>query len=73
MKVFIDQGHNLLPDCAFESYIFCDNCMSGFFALILMSKSGKILFRSMPNRNYLFSSAFLSLVGNNSLVHEFRQ
>ena len=26
----------------------------------------------MPNRNYLFSSVFLSLVGDNSLVHELR-
>ena len=34
--------------------------------------SGNILFRSTPNRNCPFSSASLSLVGDNSLVHERR-
>ena len=34
--------------------------------------SGSILFRSTPNRNCPFSSASLSLVGDNSLVHERR-
>ena len=35
-----------------------------------LNKSGNILFRSMPNGNWLFSSA--SLIGDNSLVHELR-
>ena len=38
-----------------------------------MRKSVNILFRSMPNGNCLFSSASLSLVGDNSLVHELRE
>ena len=37
-----------------------------------LSKSGNILFRSIPNGNWLFSSASLSLIGDNSLVHELR-
>ena len=43
--------------------------MSGFSAFVL---TGIILFRSMPNGNCLFSSASLSLVADNSLVHELR-
>ena len=70
MKIFINQDHNLLPDCAFGLYVCCENCMSGFSACVLnMSKSAIFLFRSMPNGNWLFSTASLSLV-NNSLVHE---
>ena len=70
MKIFINQDHNLLPDCAFGPYVRCENCVSGFSAFVLnMSKSGNILFRSMPNGNWLFSSASLPLV-DNSLVHE---
>ena len=34
--------------------------------------AGNILFRLMPNGNCLFSSASLSLLGNNSLVHKVR-
>ena len=34
--------------------------------------SGNTLFRSMPNGDCLFSSASLSLVGDNSLLHELR-
>ena len=70
MKIFINQDHNLLPDCAFGPYVRCENCVSGFSAFVLnMSKSGNILFRSMPNGNWLFSSASLPLV-DNSLGHE---
>ena len=70
MKIFINQDHNLLPDCAFGLYVCCENCMSCFSAFVLnMSKSAIFLFRSMPNGNWLFSTASLSLV-NNSLVHE---
>ena len=74
-KAFINQEHNLLPDCAFGPFTFvcCENCMSGFSTFVLnLSKSGNILFRSMLNGNCLFSSASLSLVGDNSLVHELR-
>ena len=64
MKILINQEHNLLPDRA---------CGPGFSAFVLnLSKSGNILFRSMPKGNCLFSSASLSLVGDNSLVHELR-
>ena len=60
----INQEHNLLPDCAL---------MPGVSAFILnLNKSGNILFRSMPNGNYLFSSASLShhiTRRYNSLVH----
>ena len=42
----------------------CENCISGFSAFILnLSKSGNILFRSMPNGNCQFSSVSLSLAG----------
>ena len=44
----INQEHNLLPDCAFGSftYVYCENCMSGFSAFILnLSNSGNTLFR----------------------------
>ena len=71
MKTFINQEHNLPPDCAFESFTCgCfEHCMSGFSAFVLnMSKSGNILLRSMLHE--LFSSAYVSLVGGNSLVHE---
>ena len=72
----INQEHNLLPDCALGpfTYVCCENCMSGFSAFILnLSKSGNILFRSMPNRNYSAQHQ-LSLVGDNALVmvHELR-
>ena len=55
------------------TYVCFENCMSGFSAFDLnSSKSGNILFRSMANGNFLFSSASFSLVGKNSLVHELR-
>ena len=54
----------LVPAC-------CEICMLGFPAFILTT-TGYILFRSMPNGNCLFSSASLSLVGYNSQVHELR-
>ena len=45
--------------------------MSGFSAFVLnMTKSGNILFRPMLHGNCIFSSASLSLVGDNSLVHD---
>ena len=45
--------------------------MSGFSAFVLnMTKSGSTLFRSIAHGNCLFSSASLSLVGDNSLVHD---
>ena len=44
--------------------------MSGFSAFVLTT--GNILFRSMPNGHYLFNSASLSLVGDNSLAHKLR-
>ena len=44
--------------------------MSGFSAFIL---TDSFLFRSMSNANYLFSSVFLLLAGDNSLVHEIRK
>ena len=56
----INQDHKLLPNCVFRpfTYVYCGNCMSGFSALAPnLSKSGNILFRSMPNGNCLFSSA----------------
>ena len=42
----------------------CENCISGFSAFVLnqSSKSGNVLFRSMPKGNCLFSSASLPLV-----------
>ena len=72
-KTFINKEHNLLLDFAFGpfTYVCCENCMSDFTAYVLnLSKS--ISFRSMPNGNCLFSSASLSLVGDNSPVHELR-
>ena len=73
LKTFINQKYNLLPDCAcfwtVYLYVCCEKCMSGFSAFVL---TGIILFRSMPNGNCLFSSASLSLVADNSLVHELR-
>ena len=44
--------------------------MSGFSAFIL---TGSFLFRSMSNANYLLSSVFLLLAGDNSLVHDIRK
>lgn len=53
------------------TYLFmqvcCKKCFSGFSALILTCN---ILFRWIPNRNFRFSSASLSLVRDNSLVLE---
>ena len=47
--------------------------MSGFSTFFFdFSKSGNILLRSLPNENFLFSSASLSLVDNNSLLHKLR-
>ena len=43
---------------------------AGFSAFVLTT--GNISFRSMPNGNCLASSSSLSLVGDNSLVHELR-
>ena len=74
MKIFINQGHKLLPDCAFGPYVCCENCVSGFSAFVFnLSKTGNILFRSMQNGNCLFSSASLLLVGDTWLVHELRK
>ena len=64
-----------LPDCALGpfTYVCCESCMSGFsVSIVNLSKSGNILFRSVPNGNGLFSSAYLSLVGNNPMVYELR-
>ena len=44
--------------------------MSGLSVFFLTT--GNILFRSMPNGNYLFNSASLSLVGDNYLAHKLR-
>ena len=44
--------------------------MSVFSAFIL---TGSFLFRSMSNANYLLSSVFLLLAGDNSLVHDIRK
>ena len=44
--------------------------MSGFSAFIL---TVSFLFRSMSNANYLLSSVFLLLAGDNSLVHDIRK
>ena len=60
----------LLPDSVFRPNVCCVNCIFGFFDFVFnLSKPGNILFESMPNGNCLFSSASLSLVGDNSLVH----
>ena len=40
--------------------------------MLNLSKSGKFLFRSMPNGNCVLSSASLSMVGDNSQVPEHR-
>ena len=37
-----------------------------------LCNNGSILFRPMPNGNYLFNSASLSLVGYNSLAHRLK-
>ena len=48
-----------------------EKCIPGFSAFILTTDN--IFFRSMPNGNWLFSSAYLSLTGENLLlVHELR-
>ena len=47
--------------------VCCEKCMSGFSAFVLTSI---ILFRAMSNGNCLLSSASLSLVGDNLLMHE---
>ena len=55
----IIKEHNLLPYYTFGpfTYVSCENCISGFFVVVLnLSKSGNILFRSMPNGNCLFGS-----------------
>ena len=74
MKTFVNQKDNNLPlGCAFGpfTYVCCENCMSIFSAFVLnLSKSGSILFRSMPNENCLLSSTSFLLVGDKSLVHE---
>ena len=75
INFFYENIHLLPPDCAFGpfTYVCCENCMSGFSTFVLnLSKSGNIFFSSMPNGNYLLSSASLSLVGDSSLVHELR-
>ena len=56
--------------CLHLKGICCENCVSGYSAFVNLSKSGNTLFRSMPHGNCLFSSASLSLVGDNALVHE---
>ena len=43
-----------------------------YVRLLCYRSYDNILFRSMPNGNCRFSSASLSLVGDNSLVHELR-
>ena len=40
--------------------------------LLSCCNTSNILFRSMPNGNYLFNSASLSLVSDNSLAHKLR-
>ena len=47
-----------------------EKCMLDFSAFVLTTNN--ILCRSMPNGNCVFSSASLSLAGDNSLVHELR-
>ena len=48
-------------------YVVKNVCQTSLCAFAI---TGNILFRSMPNGNCLPSSASLSLVGDNSLVHE---
>ena len=60
----INQEHNLLPDSTSGTftYICCENYMSSFSVFVLnLSKSGNILFRSIANKNYLFSSASIEI------------
>ena len=45
-------------------------CQASLSSFLLYT--GNILFRSMSNGNYLFNSASLSLIGENSLVHKLR-
>ena len=62
-----------MPSHRFLMNMCCENCMSGFSTFFFdFSKSGNILLRSLPNENFLFSSASLSLVDNNSLLHKLR-
>ena len=63
----------LLTAAACWDCIVCQVLCLAFVLNFRESKSGNILFRSMPNGNCLFSSASLSLVGENSLVHELRE
>ena len=62
----INQEHKLLPVFAFSpfTYVYCENCLSGFYVFILnLSKSGNILFRSVSNGNFMFSSASIVIGG----------
>ena len=67
----INQVHNLLPDCAFGPFTcaYCENFMLGFSAFVLNLSLAIFCFRSVLNGNFQFSSASLSLFGDNSLGH----
>ena len=65
----INREHNLLPDCAcfMYWYVVKDVCQPSLPSCFILT-TGNILFRSVLNGNYLFSSASLALGGGNSLV-----
>ena len=75
----LDKSINYCQSVPLDHLLICihyENCMSGFSAFFLnLSKSDNILFRSMSNGNFLFSSASIVIgryLGENSLVHELR-
>ena len=51
-------------------YVVKNVCQASLPSFVL---ADNLLFRSMPNRNCHLSSESLSLVGDNSLVHEIRK
>ena len=68
----INQEHNLLPGCVFQSFTYacCENCMPGFFAFVLnLSNSGNLLFRSMQWKLSVQLRIIITGRRDNSLVH----
>ena len=52
------------------TYVYCENCMSGFYAFFLsLSKSDNILFWLMSNGNFLFSSSSIVISGTYEITH----
>ena len=68
--IYCQTGHVFGPfTCTMYRYVVKNICQFSLPSCFVLT-TGNILFRSVMNQNYLFSSESFALGGDNSLVHE---